>query len=96
METRKTSLQAEPEAIDERALDEEVDRLLALSDAELDRELENAGIVAPSLNDDLLKVSLECMIVRDTELREMYACRNDLMLRRKVGLSPVSLNESSP
>jgi hypothetical protein len=34
----------ELEAIEERMLDEEVDRLLALSDAELDRELEKAGL----------------------------------------------------
>src|SRR5260370_6187819 len=44
METPKKSLQAELEAIEERALDEEVDRLLALSDAELDLELENAEL----------------------------------------------------
>src|SRR5260370_17765478 len=44
MELRKRSLQDVLEAVEERVLDAEVDRLLALSEAELDRELELAGL----------------------------------------------------
>ncbi len=44
MEIRKRSLQDVLEAVEERVLDAEVDRLLALSEAELDRELELAGL----------------------------------------------------
>jgi hypothetical protein len=43
MDIRKRSLQDVLKAVEERVLDEEVDRLLALSEAELDRELERAG-----------------------------------------------------
>jgi hypothetical protein len=44
MEIRKRSFQDALEAVEERVFDEELDRLLALSDAELDRELEQAGL----------------------------------------------------
>jgi hypothetical protein len=44
MEIRKRSLQHVLEAVEERVLNAEVDRLLAQSEAELDRELELAGL----------------------------------------------------
>ncbi len=44
METRKKSPKEILDAIEEQELDEEVDRVRALSDAELDRELEQEGV----------------------------------------------------
>jgi amino acid adenylation domain-containing protein/thioester reductase-like protein len=49
------------------------------------RELERAGIVAPSLNDDLLQACVQSMCSRDQELREWIACKNSPSDMRERG-----------
>lgn len=50
-------------------------------------ELEHAGIVMPILNDDLLRLCLDSMFSRDTELRELIDCGSKSMSsKRDTGL----------
>ena len=47
-------------------------------------ELELAGIVAPVLNDNLLRACLNSMLSRDSELRELLRPSDNLMLTAKT------------
>lgn len=64
-------------SMDERSLHEQQQRKrsrsIKVDCARTYGELERAGIVAPVLDDDLLKVTVQSMLSRDAELRELYA-----------------------
>lgn len=48
--------------------------------SETHRELENAGIVAPAIDDELLKTCIESMLSRDADLRQRMVGSSELML----------------
>jgi len=49
------------------------------------RELERAGIIAPSFNNDLLRICIESMFSRDAELRDLRDCRLHELPHRSYG-----------
>ncbi|HEV3189800.1 MAG TPA: hypothetical protein VGY54_04845 [Polyangiaceae bacterium] len=88
METRKKSPQEILDAIEEQELDEEVDRVRALSGAELDRELEQEGVNPQELRAGAQDVFERAMRKRAEALAKASGEKPPAQGARVVALAP--------